>query len=400
LAGGGRPPTDLGTWGEVRTRQVRPGVFRSRTRIRDRDGILRQVTATGTTSSAAQRALRNKLVDRVTPGRESITAATTISKLADVWLDFLRSEGRIENTTINEYERVLTNTVLPQLGGLRLRETTTSRLDGFIVGLRAKSANRQRKAKVVLGAMLDMAVRHDALIVNPVRQTARVTRPKTEPRSLSAADIRRVREAVQSRMAQARPGPKLSNDMADIVDVMLATGARIGEVLALRWADVELDGERPRLTISGTIKTESGRGTYRKASPKSDTSRRTIVLPPFAVEVLHTRRESRTGTTDAVFPTRTGTWHQVSNVERRWRQIRKDTGLDWVTPHVFRKTVATLISEEVDSETASQQLGHSSSSITREFYIVKPVIAADVADVLQQLAGGDASAGQVAPADE
>ena len=47
----------------------------------------------------------------------------------------------------------------------------------------------------------------------------------------------------------------------------------------------------------------------------------------------------------------------INNVERRWQQIRKDTGLDSVTPHTFRTTVATLISERVDTETASQQLG-------------------------------------------
>ncbi len=383
----GRPTTDVGTWGAVKTMQVRPGVFRSRTRIRDRDGIPREVTATGTTKSAAERSLRGKLVDRLPPSRQAISASTTMATLAETWIAFLRSEGRIEDTTINEYERVLSNTVLPELGGLRLREATTSRPDGFIVGVRPKSANRQRKAKVVLGAMLDMAVRHDALVINPVRQTARVARPKTEPKALSVGDLRMVREAVHAWMTRGRPGPRVSSDMADIVDLMLATGARIGEILALRWSDVDLDGERPSLTISGTIKTEPGRGTYRKASPKSDASRRTIVLPPFAVAMLHRRLQSRLPTVDPVFPTRNGTWHQVTNIERRWRRIRKDTGLEWVTPHVFRKTVATLISEQVDSETASQQLGHSSSPITREFYIVKPVIAADVADVLQQLSG-------------
>jgi integrase len=45
-----------------------------------------------------------------------------------------------------------------------------------------------------------------------------------------------------------------------------------------------------------------------------------------------------------------------------------------------------LISERVNAETASQQLGHSSPSITREFYISKPAIAADVAHVLEELA--------------
>lgn len=110
---------------------------------------------------------------------------------------------------------------------------------------------------------------------------------------------------------------------------MLATGARIGEILALRWADVALDATRPNLTINGTIKTEPGKGTYRKPSPKSDASVRTVVLPDFAVAALRRRLQgtTREHPNDAVFPTRNGTWQQVNNVERRWRLTRKDTGL-------------------------------------------------------------------------
>ena len=154
-----------------------------------------------------------------------------------------------------------------------------------------------------------------------------------------------------------------------------------------------LDATRPVLTINGTIKTETGKGTYRKASPKSDASVRTVVLPDFAIAALKRRQATAPEDPNSpVFPTRNGTWQQVNNVERRWRQIRKDTGLDWVTPHTFRKTVATLISERVDAETASQQLGHSSPAITREFYISKPAIAADVAHVLDELAAPDPEA--------
>jgi integrase len=54
--------------------------------------------------------------------------------------------------------------------------------------------------------------------------------------------------------------------------------------------------------------------------------------------------------------------------------------------HTIRKTVATLITERVNAETASQQLGHSSPAITRECYISKREIAADVAHVLEELA--------------
>ena len=201
--------------------------------------------------------------------------------------------------------------------------------------------------------MLGMAVRYDAIAVNPDQQTSRIHREKSETRSLTLEDLNTVREALRAWTAKQRPGPKASSDMSDIIDLMLATGGRIGEILAVRWADVELGGTRPNLTISGTIKTESGKGTYRKSSPKSDASVRTVVLPDFAVAVLRRRQgAAKENPNDAVFPTRNGTWQQVNNVERRWRQIRKDTGLDWVTPHTFRKTVATLISERVDAETA------------------------------------------------
>lgn len=70
---------------------------------------------------------------------------------------------------------------------------------------------------------------------------------------------------------------------------VLATGARIGEVLALRWVDVALDADRPNLTINATIETEPSKGTYRKASPKSDSSVRAVVLPGFAIAVLRRR---------------------------------------------------------------------------------------------------------------
>jgi integrase len=393
--GRGRPPTSVGTWGTIPTKRVRDGAHRARTRIRDKDGVTREVTATGTTAAAAERALRRKLLERAAPTQQAITSDSTVARLAKVWLAYLHDEGRIENTTINEYERVLTRVVLPELGGLRLRELTTSRLDVFLIRLRATSISRQRKTKVVLGAMLGMAVRHDALAVNPVQQTSRIHRERQPTRSLTLEDLVTVREAVRAWMTQQRPGPRASGDMADVVDLMLATGARIGEILALRWVDIDLQAARPKLTITGTIKTERGKGTYRKPNPKSDASVRTIVLPGFAIDMLNRRRAALPpDPIGAVFPTRNGTWHQVTNVERRWRQIHR-TGLEWVTPHTFRKTVATLISERVDTETAAQQLGHSSPTITREFYISKPAIAADVAHVLDELAGPEPSRARI-----
>jgi len=200
---------------------------------------------------------------------------------------------------------VLDNLVLPSVGGLKLREVTTGRLDRLLLKLREQSVNRQRKAKVVLGAMPAIAVRHDAIPVNPARGTSRVHRPKQETKALRVEDLVEIRAAVRRWVNADRPGPKATGDMADIIDLMLATGCRIGEVLALRWSDFELDWDLPTLAVSGTIKTETGKGTYRKATPKSDASQRTVVLAPFAAELLRLRREFATANEhDAVFATR------------------------------------------------------------------------------------------------
>lgn len=109
------------------------------------------------------------MADRPAPAGELVHADMRLSQLAELWLGFVDDEGRIEQSTINEYRRVLGSKVLPALGGLRIREATTGRLDRFIVGLKRQSVNRQRKAKVVPGAVLDMVVRRGAIMVNPVR---------------------------------------------------------------------------------------------------------------------------------------------------------------------------------------------------------------------------------------
>jgi integrase len=61
-----------------------------------------------------------------------------------------------------------------------------------------------------------------------------------------------------------RPGPRHTGDLADVVDLMLATGARIGEVIALRWQDLDLVADRPTLTICGTIVYVKGKGFFRQ----------------------------------------------------------------------------------------------------------------------------------------
>src|SRR6266511_1052753 len=391
-----RPELPVGTWGKIRREKVGNRRFRARARFRDFDGVTRYVEAWGESGAAAERALRIKLRDRSAPANDEITADMRITRLGELWLNEVIAEERVTPQTISRYETSLRTAIRPALGNLRIREATVSRLDRFLKVVAAQYPAKARGAKVVLGQMLGMAVRHGALTTNPVRDIGRLRKRRRAVKALKVEDLQAVRAALRNWQTPppGKPGPRHTDDLADIVDLLLATGARIGEVLAVRWKeDLDLSLPRPTLTFSGTLVYVKGRGTFRQPWTKTDAGYRTVILPHFAVDMLLRRQIAATANpNDAIFPSRRGTWQSPNNVRRQWREARKDTGLEWVTPHPFRKTVATLIAREADAKAAAEQLGHSNETITDTYYIEKAKLAPDVSDVLQTLGAGGAAA--------
>ncbi len=382
-----RPPLPVGTWGAIRTEQLGPNRHCARARFRDYDGTTRDVEATGPTGPAAIRALKEKLRDRVAPNDDEITRETYVNTLADLWIEEITAEERVTPQTINNYKTSL-KLILPALGKLRIREASVGRLDKFLREVAKDRPAAAKNAKVALGLMFALAVRRGALTTNPVRETGRLRKPRRTVRALTSEDLDGVRTAIRQwqQPTPGKPGPRHTGDLADIVDLMLATGARIGEVLAIRWEDIDLGAEHPTVTICGTIVFLKGKGFFRQEWTKSDAGYRTVVLPRFAVGMLITRKITcDENLHDAAFTSRRGTWLSPPNVRRQWRQARADTGLEWVTPHTFRRTVATLIDDEANADNAAAQLGHSNKEITKKHYIVKPAVAPDSSHILERL---------------
>ncbi|MEU7616576.1 site-specific integrase [Micromonospora rifamycinica] len=385
-----RPPLPIGTWGNIRTEKLGPNRYCARTRYRDHDGKTRDVEATDTTGPAAIRALKIKLRDRVAPNDDEITRETHVSTLAARWLEEITAEERVSPQSISRYEISVRVSIVPALGDLRIREASAGRIDKFLRKIAEDRPSAAKNAKVVLGQMLALAVRRGALTTNPIRDTSRLRKPRKTVVALEREQLDDVRAAIR-RWQQPTPGksgPRPTSDLADIVDLMLATGARIGEILALRWEDLDLAVEHPVLTICGTIIYVKGQGFFRQEWTKTDAGFRSVVLPRFAVGMLMARKlDAADNPHDAIFASRRGTWLSPPNVRRQWRAARADTGLEWVTPHTFRKTVATLIDREASTDSAAAQLGHGSNEITKKHYIVKAALAPDSSAILEQLGG-------------
>lgn len=385
-----RPPLPIGTLGTIRTEKLGPNRYCARARYRDHDGKTRDVEATDTTAPAAIRALKVKVRDRVAPNDDEITRETHVSTLAALWLEEIAAEERVSLQSISRYEISVRVSIVPALGELRIREASAGRLDKFLRRIAEDRPSAAKSAKVVLGQMFALAVRRNALTTNPIRDTGQLRKPRKRVVALDREQLDDVRSAIR-RWQQPTPGksgPRPTSDLADIVDLMLATGARIGEILAVRWEDADLAAEHPILTICGTIIYIKGKGFFRQEWTKSDAGYRSVVLPRFAVGMLLERKlTAAADPNDAIFPSRRGTWLSPPNVRRQWRAARAETGLEWVTPHTFRKTVATLIDKEANTDSAAAQLGHGSKETTKKHYIVKPALAPDSSAILEQLGG-------------
>lgn len=387
-----RPRTPIGTFGEIDFTMNPDGRVRARVRFRDDDGQLRRVEAAGLTRKAAERRLKEKLASRGTyaAGMGELCADTPFPTLVEVWLEDLDLEDRIAVSTRDLYERDMRTLVMPAFEHFTLREISISKIDRFLKGRAKVSYSRAKHAKVVLNLALGLALRYEAIARNPVLGTARLRRPPSKVMALTIVQVEAIRHAVGSwRRGEGLSGPKPDGQLEAIIEVMLGTSARIGEVLAIRKCDVDVTCMPATVRICGTVVSPKGRPTFRQDHPKTSKSRRTISVPTFTAETLRQRlvAVSSEESEHLVFFSRNHTPLTTNNVRRRLRTILDEAGISGVTPHSFRRTVATVLDRAGGAELAAEMLGHTSSDITRQHYIEPDEIVNPVtAQILESLA--------------
>jgi integrase len=251
-----------GEHGVIQFTRKASGRYVARVRFRDLSGAWRSVQATAVTKSAARAAVMASLKNELRTTGSELSGRTTFAVVAGEWfrqIEELVADGRRSAGTLDLYRHVLDRHVLPALGGLRLSELTTARLDRFLRDKRAAKGYATAKlCRSVVSGVCGVAVRRDALRSNPVRDVSNLERRYVkQARALTPEEARAwLRILDESELAQQK-------DLPDLTRFLLGTGCRLGEALGVRWPDLDLD--RHLLHVRRTVIRVKGRGLVAKA---------------------------------------------------------------------------------------------------------------------------------------
>lgn len=304
---------------------------------------------------------------------------TLLTTLIDEHLARLVEDGKspATMTTYRSAYRKLKKFV----GSLRVGEATPARLDAAIRSVRtAHGANMARHTRTLLRGGLQLAVMANVLGANPVRDVSPIV-PKSPPKGAVALTAEQLRDL----LAKVRASEDCRrNDLVDPITILIATGLRRSELLALRWVD--FNQAAGTIAITGKLARIAGEGLRRLDTGKSASARRTVALPAFAIDALTARRGLEfLGEQPMIFPSTAGTWRDADNFDKQWRRVRADLGVPEVTSHSFRKSVADLIDDGgLSARVGADQLGHAKVSMTQDKYMSRGRVHAAVAELLDR----------------
>jgi integrase len=291
----------------------------------------------------------------------------TVSEYLDRFLEDVH-RGSVRDSTYSRDKYLVNNHVKPALGRVKLKNLSAMHLQRLYrekqdAGL---SASTVQKIHHVLHKALAQAVRWDLIARNP-SDAVQAPRPTPEEmRPLSADEARRLLEAAHGDRLEA------------LYVLAVTTGMRRGELLGLKWSDVDL--ENGRLSIRRALtRTDNGRRVA-LTEPKTRGSRRIVKLPQRDVEALRSHLERQLAEIEAagdfyedyglVFTTEAGTPINPSNLRQRsFAPLLKKAGLPHIRFHDLRHTCATLLfGKGVHPKYVQELLGHATIAITLDTY--------------------------------
>ena len=336
------------------------------------------------TEKEAQVALRKALHEK-----EQGTLATgpqqTLKVYLEQWLEQVH-RPTLRLSTYDSYRTIIHKHLIPCLGHIQLQRLTPQHVQAFYAdklkgGL---SLNRVRKVHSVLRVALANAVKWNLVARNVCDVVTRPALQRYEATPLTQEQAKCLLQAVRNHKLEA------------LLTVALVTGMRRGELLGLHWQDIDM--KMGSIQIRRSVSRVAKLG-LQESEPKTAKSRRRIILPAFALEVLqrhYTRQQevrTKAGTQwierDIVFCNRYGDYREPANLQRDFKRLLTEAELPNIRFHDLRHSAATLLlGMGVNPKIVQELLGHSTISMTMDIYShVLPSMQQEVVKKFDELFG-------------
>ena len=290
----------------------------------------------------------------------------TVGQWMDVWFEHY-AKVKVRPSSHQTYRGYIENHIKPNIGTIPLEKLTTLDLQklykklltsGRIDRIESKhqpkglSVKTVRNLHQIISSTLALAKEQKLIDSNPAEGCAL---PKPEHKEMKTLPA----EQLQSFLQEAK-----ESGVFELYYLELATGLRRGELLGLKWEDIDL--ERGSLRVRRQIARINGEVV--EAPLKTKNAYRTLPLAEDTIDVLKTQRK-KTGNSPWVFPSPAGGPISPDSVLHMLHRVLKRAGLPRVRFHDLRHTFATLaLQNGVDVKTVSGMLGHFSAGFTLDTY--------------------------------
>jgi integrase len=310
----------------------------------------------------------------------------TVAQYLDYWLSVYKQ--KIRPRTYERYEKIIRLHLVPALGKIKLDKLLPQHLQSLYTkkleeGL---SANTVLVIHGMLHKALRSAMRWGILGQNVCDRVDIPRKTTFEIHPLTPKQVQDFIEAVQGHPNEA------------LFILAIATGMRRGEIAGLKWQDVDLERGTLQVQRALTRVPTSMGGGYQEAEPKTERSRRSIILPDFAIRALKVHRERQevikqnAGVLwqehNYVFSTSVGEHiHPDHDILEAFKRLLKNAGLPDIRFHDLRHSSATmLLSMGVHPKIVQERLGHHDIGMTMDIYShVLPNMQEDAAKKLNDM---------------
>lgn len=341
-----------------------PGVWRLRVMV---DGKQRQETFRGT-EAAARKRLRN-----MAPGETRTASVTptsngrTFGDLLTKWLAHIKARGRAPKT-IDENRREIESRIRPRLGHIDVAKLTAEDLDSaYSAWLEELSPSSVHRHAAVISAALTQGVKWGWIDTSPATKasspSATTTRKLVTPTTKQVATLMKAAQSDDPVMAAA-------------IALAFVTGARRGELAALRWSDIDLDAGTVRiersLTQVGKALTEKSTKTNRGRTVAIDARTTALLERHRAWQVSLSRQAESPLIADPYLLSDNANGArpmQPSKITDRFTALRERIGMGSIRFHDLRHAnVSEQLAAGIDPATVSARAGHASTRMTLDRY--------------------------------